>query len=89
MTAHSHRHRALQVSVANAEYNQPTLRIDQASARRRRFIKSVSPHPDVESLESDTAGAGDSPRGKNEIAVQSDKLQTTGRKDDSGSSYSR
>ena len=75
--------------MANAEYNQPTLRINQASARRRRFIKSISPNPDVEFLESDTADAGNSPRGKNEIAVQSDELQITGRKDDSSLSYSR
>ena len=27
----------LQVRATNAEYNQPALRIDQASARRRRF----------------------------------------------------
>ena len=57
--------------------------------RRCRFIKSISLDPDVGLLESYTADAGDSPRGKCEIAGQSDELQITGRKDDSGLSYSR
>ena len=76
----------LQVRATNAEYNQPALRIDQASARGgAASIKIVDPNPDIEFVESDTADAGNPARGKYEIAVQSDELQINGRKeDDSG-----
>ncbi len=73
----------LRVSATNAEYNQPALRIDQASARGgAASIKIVDPNPDIEFVESDTADANDPARGKYEIAVQSDELQINGRKDD-------
>lgn len=76
----------LRVKATNAEYNQPALRIDQASARGgAASIKIVDPNPDIEFVESDTADAGNPARGKYEIAVQSDELQINGRKeDDSG-----
>jgi hypothetical protein len=76
----------LQVRATNSEYNQPALRIDQASARGgAASIKIVDPNPDIEFVESDTADSGNPARGKYEIAVQSDELQINGRKeDDSG-----
>ena len=73
----------LRVRATNAEYNQPALRIDQASARGgAASIKIVDPNPDIEFVESDTTDANDPARGKYEIAVQSDELQINGRKDD-------
>jgi hypothetical protein len=76
----------LQVRGTNADYNQPALRIDQASARGgAASIKIVDPNPDIEFVESDAADVGHPARGKYEIAVQSDELQINGRKeDDSG-----
>jgi hypothetical protein len=76
----------LQVRGTNANYNQPALRIDQASARGgAASIKIVDPNPDIEFIESDAADSGNPARGKYEIAVQSDELQINGRKeDDSG-----
>jgi hypothetical protein len=76
----------LRVRATNAEYNQPALRIDQASKRGgAASIKIVDPNPDIEFVESDVADAGHPARGKYEIAVQSDELQINGRKeDDSG-----
>jgi hypothetical protein len=76
----------LQVRGTNANYNQPALRIDQASARGgAASIKIVDPNPDIEFVESDAADAGHPARGKYEIAVQSDEFQINGRKeDDSG-----
>ncbi len=76
----------LRVRATNAEYNQPALRIDQASKRGgAASIKIVDPNPDIELVESDVADAAHPARGKYEIAVQSDELQLNGRKeDDSG-----
>jgi hypothetical protein len=76
----------LQVRATNANYNQPALRIDQASARGgAASIKIVDPNPDIELVETDVASAGHPARGKYEIAVQSDEFQINGRKeDDSG-----
>ena len=76
----------LQVSATNVEYNQPALRIDQASKRGgAASIKIVDPNPDIELVESAVADAAHPARGKYEIAVQSDELQLNGRKeDDSG-----
>jgi hypothetical protein len=76
----------LRVRATNAEYNQPALRIDQASKRGgAASIKIVDPNPDIELVESDVADAAHPARGKFEIAVQSDELQLNGRKeDDSG-----
>src|SRR5919202_4277716 len=69
--------------ATNPEYNQPALRIDQASARGgAASIKIVDPNPDIEFVESGTADADHPARGKYEIAVQSDELQINGRKDD-------
>jgi hypothetical protein len=49
----------LQVRGTNADYNQPALRIDQASARGgAASIKIVDPNPDIEFVESDAADAG-------------------------------
>jgi hypothetical protein len=73
----------LRVRATNAAYNQPALRIDQASARGgAASIKIVDPNPDIEFVESGTADAAHPARGKYEIAVQSDELQVNGRKDD-------
>jgi hypothetical protein len=73
----------LRVRATNVEYNQPALRIDQASARGgAASIKIVDPNPDIEFVESDAADSGNPARGKYEIAVQSDELQINGRKGD-------
>ena len=73
----------LRVRATNPEYNQPALRIDQASARGgAASIKIVDPNPDIEFVESGTADADHPARGKYEIAVQADELQINGRKDD-------
>src|SRR3954471_10569834 len=73
----------LQVRATNANYNQPALRIDQASARGgAASLKIVDPNPDIELVESDAANASHPARGKYEIAVQSDELQINGRKED-------
>jgi hypothetical protein len=76
----------LRVRATNTEYNQPALRIDQASKRGgAASIKIVDPNPDIELVESDVADAEHPAKGKYEIAVQSDELQINGRKeDDSG-----
>ena len=48
----------LRVRATNAEYNQPALRIDQASKRGgAASIKIVDPNPDIELVESDVADA--------------------------------
>src|SRR3954452_4476084 len=73
----------LRIRATNAEYNQPALRIDQASKRGgAASIKIVDPNPDIELVESDVADAAHPARGKYEIAVQSDELQINGRKED-------
>jgi len=66
----------LEVTATNPEYNQPALRIDQASKRGgAASIKINDPNPDIEFVETDQVA----PAGKYEIAVQSDKLQINGR----------
>ena len=66
----------LEVAATNQEYNQPALRIRQASARGgAASIRIDDPNPDIEFVETDQVA----PAGKYEIAVQSDKLQINGR----------
>jgi hypothetical protein len=66
----------LEVTATNPEYNQPALRIRQASKRGgAASIRIDDPNPDIELIETDQVA----PAGKYEIAVQSDKLQINGR----------
>src|SRR5262245_35381043 len=66
----------LEVTATNPEYNQPALRVKQASKRGgAASIRIDDPNPDIELVETDQAP----PAGKYEIAVQSDKLQINGR----------
>lgn len=66
----------LEVTATNPEYNQPALRISQASKRGgAASIRIDDPNPDIELIETDQVA----PAGKYEIAVQSDKLQINGR----------
>jgi hypothetical protein len=66
----------LEVNATNPEYNQPALRIKQASKRGgAASIRIDDPNPDIEFVEADQVA----PLGKYEIAVQSDKLQINGR----------
>jgi hypothetical protein len=66
----------LEVTATNPEYNQPALRIKQASKRGgAASIRIDDPNPDIEFVEIDQVA----PAGKYEIAVQSDKLQINGR----------
>jgi len=66
----------LEVTATNPEYNQPALRIKQASKRGgAASIRIDDPNPDIELIETDQVA----PAGKYEIAVQSDKLQINGR----------
>ena len=66
----------LEVTATNPEYNQPALRIRQASTRGgAASIRIDDPNPDIEFVETDQVA----PAGKYEIAVQSDKLQINGR----------
>ena len=66
----------LEVSATNPDYNQPALRIKQASTRGgAASIRIDDPNPDIELIETDQVA----PAGKYEIAVQSDKLQINGR----------
>jgi len=76
----------LQVRATNAEYNQPALRIDQASdSGGAASIKIFDPNPDIEFVELGAADAVHPARGKYEIAVQSDELQINGRREDNSS----
>jgi hypothetical protein len=69
----------LEVTATNPEYNQPALRIKQASKRGgAASIRIDDPNPDIELIETDQTA----PAGKYEIAVQSDKLQINGRNAD-------
>ena len=69
----------LEVSATNPEYNQPALRIKQASKRGgAASIRIDDPNPDIELVETDQ-DPNDPAKGKYEIAVQSDKLQINGR----------
>ena len=69
----------LEVAATNPDYNQPALRIKQASTRGgAASIRIDDPNPDIEFVETDQVA----PAGKYEIAVQSDKLQINGRNAD-------
>jgi hypothetical protein len=72
----------LEVTATNPEYNQPGLRIRQASSRGgAASIRIDDPNPDIELIETDQVA----PAGRYEIAVQSDRLQINGRNiDDTG-----
>jgi hypothetical protein len=66
----------LELAATNPEYNQPALRITQASRRGgAASIRIDDPNPDLELIETDQIA----PAGRYEIAVQSDKLQINGR----------
>ena len=66
----------LELTATNPEYNQPALRIRQASkCGGAASIRIDDPNPDIEFVETDQV----TPAGKYEIAVQSDKLQINGR----------
>ena len=67
------------MAATNPEYNQPALRIRQASKQGgAASIRINDPNPDIEFVETGQAA----PSGKYEIAVQSDKLQINGRNAD-------
>jgi hypothetical protein len=69
----------LEVTAINAEYNQPALRIKQASCRGgAASIRIDDPNPDIEFVETDQ-DPNDPAKGKYEIAVQSDEFQINGR----------
>src|SRR5712691_3724524 len=69
----------LEVAATNPAYNQPALRIRQASKHGgAASIRIDDPNPDIEFVETDQVA----PAGKYEIAVQSDKLQINGRNAD-------
>jgi hypothetical protein len=69
----------LEIRATNPEYNQPALRIKQASCRGgAASIRIDDPNPDIEFVESDL-DPNDPAKGKYEIAVQSDKFQINGR----------
>jgi hypothetical protein len=66
----------LEVTATNPEYNQPALRIKQASKRGgAASIRIDDPNPDIEFVEIGQVA----PAGKYEIAVQEDELQINGR----------
>jgi hypothetical protein len=69
----------LEISATNPEYNQPALRIKQASCcGGAASIRIDDTNPDIEFVESDL-DPNDPAKGKYEIAVQSDKFQINGR----------
>lgn len=69
----------LEVSATNPAYNQPALRIRQASELGgAASIRIDDPNPDIEFVETGL-DSQDPAAGKYEIAVQSDKLQINGR----------
>lgn len=66
----------LEVTATNPDYNQPAVRIRQASSRGgAASLRIDDPNPDVEFVETDQVA----PAGRYEIAVQSDRLQINGR----------
>jgi hypothetical protein len=73
----------LTIKATNPEYNQPVLRIKQAStAGGAASIRIDDPNPDIEFVETElnNPNPNDHGAGKYEIAVQSDKLQINGRR---------
>jgi hypothetical protein len=76
----------LEISATNTDYNQPALHIKQASAAGgAASIRIDDPNPDIEFVELGQNGTDpnrkpkNGPKGKYEIAVQSDKFQINGR----------
>ena len=70
----------LEVTATNPEYNQPVLRIKQASTLGgAASIRIDQPNPNIEFVETCLTGP-DPGAGKFEIAVQADKLQINGRR---------
>src|SRR5262245_27612596 len=66
----------LEVTATNPEYNQPALRVRQTGRRGgAASIRIDDPNHDIELIETDQVAAA----GKDDIAVQSDKLQINGR----------
>jgi hypothetical protein len=78
----------LEISATNPAYNQPALHIKQAgTSGGAASIRIDDPNPDIEFVElgqnTDENGKPiNGPKGKYEIAVQSDKFQINGRKAD-------
>ncbi len=79
----------LEISATNPAYNQPALHIKQASEEGgAASIRIDDPNPDIEFVELGQNGTEPNgkpknwPKGKYEIAVQSDKFQINGRKAD-------
>ena len=69
----------LEVAATNPEYNQPALRIRQAStAGAAVSIRIDDPNPDIEFVETDEVA----PAGRYELAVQSGRFQINGRRFD-------
>jgi hypothetical protein len=74
----------LEVSATNPKYNQPALRIKQAStAGGAASIRADGPNPNIEFVETRLTGP-DPGAGKFEIAVQADQFQINGRNADVG-----
>ena len=70
----------LEVAATNPAYNQPALRIRQASKHGgAASIRIDDPNPDIEFVETGLTGP-DPGAGKFEIAVQADRLQINGRR---------
>jgi hypothetical protein len=70
----------LEVSATNPEYNQPVLRIKQASTLGgAASIRIDQPNPNIEFVETCLTGP-DPGAGKFEIAVQADRLHINGRR---------
>jgi hypothetical protein len=79
----------LEISATNPAYNQPALHIKQASEEGgAASIRIDDPNPDIEFVELGQNGTEpngkpkNGPKGKYEIAVQSDKFQINGRNAD-------
>ena len=69
----------LEVTATNPKYNQPALRVRQASIRGgAASIRIDDPNPDIEFVEIGLTGP-DPGAGKFEIAVRDDRLQINGR----------
>jgi hypothetical protein len=75
----------LEVIATNPDYNQPALRVRQASILgAAASIRIDDPNPDIEFVET-KLNQEDPAAGKYEIAVQSDKLQINGRNSNNSS----
>jgi hypothetical protein len=76
----------LEISATNPDYNQPALHIKQSgTSGGAASIRIDDPNPDIEFIELGQNGTEpngkpkNGPKGKYEIAVQSDKFQINGR----------